>query len=303
MTFIQHRHDMMHRGLVPSDQLASGTPADGDVPTWNEDDEEVQWGAGGGGGSSFLLLVNLAASGAYTADLATASLYDLTLSGNLTLTPMHSDPPFGKAIELRVLVRQALSGGPYTLAFGGAITWATPGGAVPAMPTTSGQFISLRFLSVDDGATWIGYVEEDPAMALDDLSDVTAPTPSVGDVIKWNGSGWVNGVASTVAALDDLTDVVITAVALGDGIVYDGASFINRPSGRHTHVVGESLIFDGTSTVYYLANEAEQDSVAAYNGSGARVAITHDTSDLTKITFAAAPAAGTGFLDYIPTTA
>jgi hypothetical protein len=29
-----HRHDEFHRGIVPEDQLASGSPSAGDVPTW-----------------------------------------------------------------------------------------------------------------------------------------------------------------------------------------------------------------------------------------------------------------------------
>lgn len=29
---------------------------------------------------------------------------------------------------------------------------------------------------------------------LDDLADVTAPTPAIGDVLTWNGSAWVNDV-------------------------------------------------------------------------------------------------------------
>lgn len=37
----------------------------------------------------------------------------------------------------------------------------------------------------------------DPAVMLDDLTDVTITSPSVGDVLKWNGSGWVNGTDET----------------------------------------------------------------------------------------------------------
>jgi hypothetical protein len=31
---------------------------------------------------------------------------------------------------------------------------------------------------------------------LDDLSDVTAPSPSTGDVLQYNGSAWVNAASS-----------------------------------------------------------------------------------------------------------
>lgn len=31
---------------------------------------------------------------------------------------------------------------------------------------------------------------------LDDLGDVSAPTPSAGDVLQWNGTAWVNASSS-----------------------------------------------------------------------------------------------------------
>lgn len=52
---LQHRHDEMHRGNVPQDQLASGTPGVGKVPigTSSDGDDFAEWGdlpAGTGGG-------------------------------------------------------------------------------------------------------------------------------------------------------------------------------------------------------------------------------------------------------------
>ncbi len=44
-----HRHDQFHRGLVPFDQLADGSPADGDVPIY--DYGTVTWGPQTGSGS------------------------------------------------------------------------------------------------------------------------------------------------------------------------------------------------------------------------------------------------------------
>lgn len=46
---------------------------------------------------------------------------------------------------------------------------------------------------VIDNITFPAGVED-----LDDLSDVTAPSPSTGDVLQYNGSAWVN-----VASSDD----------------------------------------------------------------------------------------------------
>ncbi|MFZ4104761.1 hypothetical protein, partial [Flavobacterium sp.] len=52
---------------------------------------------------------------------------------------------------------------------------------------------------------------------LDNLSNVTVPSPTTNDVLQWNGTAWVNVAASTVGAtnLDGLSDVVVTAPATG----------------------------------------------------------------------------------------
>lgn len=104
--------------------------------------------------------------------------------------------------------------------------------------------------------------------------------------------------------LDDIGDVDSGNPHDGDIIVYDSntGKFTSVASGRHAHVVGEPIVGDGAQTVFYLANEAEADTVAIYNVNGARVAITQDATELDKITTGAALAAGEGWADYIPAT-
>ncbi len=38
------------------------------------------------------------------------------------------------------------------------------------------------------------------SLSMDDLTDATVITPSVGEVLKWNGSEWINGTPATVSA-------------------------------------------------------------------------------------------------------
>jgi hypothetical protein len=57
-------------------------------------------------------------------------------------------------------------------------------------------------------------VEIDPAGATSD------------QVLKFNGTKFVPGTASTVAALDDLTDVTITSVASGQVLQWTGAAWV-----------------------------------------------------------------------------
>lgn len=79
------------------------------------------------------------------------------------------------------------------------------------------------------------------SIALNDLSDVTITSPSNGQVVKYNGTAWVNGTDNSFsgsytdltnkptipAALDDLSDVAITSAVKGHLVVHNGTQFVN----------------------------------------------------------------------------
>lgn len=90
-----------------------------------------------------------------------------------------------------------------------------------------------------------------------------------------------------------------TKVLTPDGV--DGVQWATAPGsdGQHTHIVGEAMVGDGVTTVFYLANEAQTDEVAAYSA-GLRLAVTLGGMNDT-ITFGSAPGNGDAILvDYIP---
>jgi hypothetical protein len=108
-----------------------------------------------------------------------------------------------------------------------------------------------------------------PTLKADDLSDVTVATPAAGQVLRWNGTAFVNsqlaytdlsgtptggatpgdtvtaltgtgtaGTATTYSRsdhahpavkLDDLTDVVVATPTFGQVIQYNGTSWVNQP--------------------------------------------------------------------------
>lgn len=74
---------------------------------------------------------------------------------------------------------------------------------------------------------------------LDDLGDVVITTPTTNQVLKYNGTNWVNDTASGGAsALDDLTDVVITSPAKNETLRYDGTNWVNQKDvNPKSHVV------------------------------------------------------------------
>jgi hypothetical protein len=61
-------------------------------------------------------------------------------------------------------------------------------------------------------------------ITLDDVTNVSAASPSTGDTIYWNGTAWVNSPLS----LDGLTDVQLSGSPIvGDIMMYDGTKWVN----------------------------------------------------------------------------
>jgi hypothetical protein len=83
------------------------------------------------------------------------------------------------------------------------------------------------------------------ATTLDDLTDVTITSATNGQVLKYNGTAWVNGTDDTgggggggPTALDDLTDVTITAAASGDILRHNGTAWVDAVGTTHFEAAG-----------------------------------------------------------------
>jgi hypothetical protein len=63
--------------------------------------------------------------------------------------------------------------------------------------------------------------------SMSTLTDVTITTPAVGQVIKWDGTKWVNGTDNSATNLDSLTDVVVAAPTTGQMLQYNGTNWVN----------------------------------------------------------------------------
>lgn len=81
------------------------------------------------------------------------------------------------------------------------------------------------------------------ASALDDLTDVVITAPSTGEVLKFNGTNWINDTDATGGgggALNDLTDVIITAGAAGDILRHDGTNWVDAVGTTHFAAAGHN---------------------------------------------------------------
>jgi hypothetical protein len=175
--------------------------------------------------------VDTSVSGAVDVDRNDAATHDLTLTGNTVLTPIHSDPPTGDAIDLRLLIRQDGTGG-WTLGWGGTIDWATHDGNPPDMPTAPDALLTVGLLSVDDGTTWIGYAGGSGGEPATTVTDETTfgISPAVGTDTEYARQDHTHGspstaavealVSATLAASDAVGELVITSVPAGTPLVF-----------------------------------------------------------------------------------
>jgi hypothetical protein len=114
-------------------------------------------------------------------------------------------------------------------------------------------------------------------VALDDISDVTITTPSTDQVLKYNGSSWVNSTVPAGATdLDGLTDVTITTPLSDQVLKYNGSSWINAsaPAG--------ATDLDGLTDV--VISGASTNQLLKYNGtSWVNSTVSYSIDDLSDV--------------------
>jgi|688.fasta_scaffold06868_12 hypothetical protein len=98
----------------------------------------------------------------------------------------------------------------------------------------SGELIyttDTKQLYVGDGSTAGGNsISGAIPVTINSLSDVVINSATNGQVLKFDGTNWINGTDNTGAGstnLDGLTDVVITSATTGQILKYNGTNWIN----------------------------------------------------------------------------
>jgi hypothetical protein len=139
----------------------------------------------------------IAASGtSQTLDLSLYNTFDITLTGNCTLT-FSNPPPSGVDAHWTFVLRQG-GAGSFTVTWPGTVAWQDPtdgttGGAAPTLWTAVGAQDTIEVSTTDGGTTYGGsYESAGAALALDDLTDVTLTSPALADRLRFDGSVWRN---------------------------------------------------------------------------------------------------------------
>jgi hypothetical protein len=135
-------------------------------------------------------------------DQANQGRYLCVLEETLNLPIAAADLSNPRVDRVILAVRDPNAGGPAGDDTIVQVLTGTPGGA-PVAPAVPDSAISLATVAVGAGATSIFNANVTdtrtfaqstlaPLPALNDLTDVTAPTPASGDVLAYDGSGWRN---------------------------------------------------------------------------------------------------------------
>ena len=144
------------------------------------------------------------------------------------------------------------------------------------------------YINDGDSNQWVQPVLGYPAIPsnLQDLSNVTIASPSADQVLKWNGSAWINAAAPAAgldqAAVRSSVSVGTEGTAAGDGAVsYDNGTgvFTYTPPLLNSLTVSGNLDMGSndittTGKIYYsnvFATEGDLPSATTYHGMFAHV--------------------------------
>jgi len=106
---------------------------------------------------------------------------------------------------------------------GGVITYGGITQAVVQGGTATGQFARWNQTNGRYEASDVS----PGAGNLDSLTDVVIATPTAGQIIRFDGTNWVNANNSEIVTIGQLSDVTITSPAVGHVIKWNGSAWVN----------------------------------------------------------------------------
>ena len=124
-------------------------------------------------------------------------------------------------------------------------------------------------LSYNNGTAVFSYTPPDLSGFLTTLgsvsghTDVTVNSPSVGQVLKWNGSAWENGTdtSANISTLSQVGNVTINNPQANEVLKWNGTAWVNGTDNTGTTISGINDIGDVSIT------SAQTDQLLKWNGS------------------------------------
>ena len=121
------------------------------------------------------------------------------------------------------------SGGGATILTDLGITEGTDGQVLKTDGAGTYTFVNVGDLIADYGGISVSpedFAEDISTVNISDLADVNAPNPSVGEVLKWNGTAWTAQADTVGSGGIALTDISVTSLAAAGGgtLTYDNTT-------------------------------------------------------------------------------
>lgn len=165
---------------------------------------------------------------------------DLKVGGKLSVIASSGDEG-GEIFLAQAATNTTLNGGITIDSYRNKIRFFEQGGSARGAYidlTECSNGVGTNLLSGGGGAT-----------TLDGLTDVTITSASSGQVLKYNGSAWVNdtdNAGTSINYLDDVGDVSITSAAAGDLLQWNGTAWVNESA--PTYVLFDTSVGSPSST-------------------------------------------------------
>lgn len=140
----------------------------------------------------------------------------------------------------------------------------------PNSPTTNQVYTANGRTWIYDGEKW-GLQSVSNSVVLDGLSDVTSPSPTSGDFLKWNGSAWVN---DPIDLGTDTAGNYVASLVAGTGITLTN----NSGEGATPTVAVTGVTANVQTASYTLALTDNQKMVEMNVGSANTVTIPLNSS-------------------------
>jgi hypothetical protein len=146
----------------------------------------------------------------------------------------------------------------------------------------------------EDGSTYYDiattfYVDGQTVASLDDIGDVSITSASAGQVLKWNGTAWVNDAAggTTINSLDDIADVTITSATSGQFLKWNGTAWVNDAIDLGTDTTGNymsNVAAGNLITVTHTPGEGSSASIAVSSGTAGQIIVANASGVPTWVT-------------------
>lgn len=137
------------------------------------------------------------AAGTLTLDLEAGNVFEVLVDRNVTSLALANAPASGRAGWVTLILRQDANGG-RTVAWPAAVKWS--GGQAPMVSLSAGAIDVYRLLTVDGGATWLGFcVGQDFASPSEYITTPEAHGWSAGNTIAENTSALLAALADASA--------------------------------------------------------------------------------------------------------